>query len=106
MTDAPTDFDDDVRYDDRTGTYRLAFDRSADGSPSVSIVLAIATIEGVDPADLPPLDYTVDTDALDALFGSRDGRGARMDGSLTFEYEGYRVTTASEEIVFDPSPDE
>ena len=104
MTDVPTGFDeDDVRYDDRTGTYRVTLDRSRNEAPSVSIVLAIATIEGVDPTGLTPLGHHVDTDALDALFGSGDDRPTSLEGTLSFEYEGYKVTTGAGEIVIDPS---
>lgn len=42
-------------------------------SPSVAIVNAVAKAAGVDPLDLPPLYESVDTDALDNLFGKHDG---------------------------------
>ena len=103
MTDSPIDFDDEVRYDDRRGTYHVTLDRSRNDTPSVSIVLAIATIEGVDPTDLTPLDHHVDTDALDALFGSGDDRPTSLEGTLSFEYEGYQVTMGEGEIVIDPT---
>lgn len=61
---------------------------SKTASPSISVVLAVADREGVDPTELDPsLAEVVDPDALDAVFDGGDAR----DGTIRFEYHGYRV---------------
>lgn len=52
--------------------------------PSVAIVEAIATAEGVTPTDLAPLYETVDADAIDRLFADRN---AGEDPSLVLQFD-------------------
>lgn len=53
---------------------------------SQRVIEAIATAEGIEPADVPaPLNEVVDPDALNTLF--RD-----TNGSVTFTYQNYKVT--------------
>lgn len=58
------------------------------------VVDALATVEGVDPLSLAqPLNDSVDTDALDALFAPRhDGTPRTGSGFVEFWSNGYRVT--------------
>lgn len=48
-----------------TDTVRHSWSRS--DRPSTAIVEAVAAATGRAPTDLPPLEYDVDTDALDAV---------------------------------------
>lgn len=54
------------------------------------IVSGVATLEGVDPVELPPLFDAVDPDALEAVFATTPS-GTRRCGSVAFTYAGYRV---------------
>jgi hypothetical protein len=56
--------------------------------PSIAIVEAIADRTGRDATDLPPLQDTVDVDALNALVR----RPGHDDVRITFEYDGLVVT--------------
>lgn len=51
------------------------------------IVTEIATREGVEPTDLPPLARTVDPDALSTLVDPGSDRSV----SVEFTYQGYEV---------------
>lgn len=57
-----------------------------------AIVSEVATREGVEPTDLPPLARTIDPDALRDVVDS--GRGGSV--SVRFSYEGYDVTVDSD----------
>ncbi|MFB6309722.1 MAG: HalOD1 output domain-containing protein [Salinirussus sp.] len=50
-----------------------------------SVVKAVARREGVEESELPPLYDAIDTEALDRLFRA-------SGGSVTFEYNGYRIS--------------
>lgn len=74
-------------------------------SISSRVVWAIADERGVDPADLPPLHETVDTDALDALVDHDSDR--RGGCTVRFSYAGRTVRIHDGKIsldVSDPSP--
>lgn len=61
-----------------------------DVEPSIAVVEAVATREGVDPRVLdPPLNEVVDGDALDSLFA--DGATSH-EASVNFSFCGYDVT--------------
>jgi hypothetical protein len=64
----------------------LTTDESDDTVPTV--VEEIASREGVDFTELPPLSRTVDGDALTKLLRSADG----TDLTVEFSYCGYEVT--------------
>lgn len=55
-------------------------------SPSERVVRVVAQETDVDPLDLPPLQYTIDADALDAAVSGLD------DGSVEFDYADRCVT--------------
>ena len=55
-------------------------------SPSERVVRVVAEEADVDALDLPPLHYTIDTDALDAAVELLD------DGSVEFRYADRYVT--------------
>ncbi|WP_254280112.1 HalOD1 output domain-containing protein [Haloarcula marina] len=57
---------------------------------SETVVEAVAAAEGVDPTDLSETLYpAINADALDVLF-------VESSGSVTFEYNGYEITVASD----------
>lgn len=66
----------------------------------MAIVREIATIEGTDPEELPPLYDVVDTDALDALVRQADADGL----TIGFDYGNYRVRVeGTGEVTVTPS---
>ncbi|WIV67868.1 HalOD1 output domain-containing protein [Natrialbaceae archaeon AArc-T1-2] len=68
------------------GTAVLSYDLA--DRPTVAVVDAVATVEGVDPISLEPLHDAVDTDALDRLVGHTRSNG---DVRVTFAFAGYEV---------------
>lgn len=60
-------------------------------APSVVIVEAVAEVTGEEPAEMPPLQRTIDMDALESLVGERGESSVR----LSFEYVGTEVTVES-----------
>jgi len=58
---------------------------------SEKVIADVAEREDVSPMDLTPLHEIVDPDALDTLFQPTPN-AARMDGDVSFQYCGYRVT--------------
>ncbi len=64
-----------------------------DGPVSARIVEAVARTSGVDPLELPSLQGTVDTDALDALYAHASDAGSAP--AMRFSYAGYRVHVRS-----------
>lgn len=67
-------------------------------SPSVTVVSAIASIRGCSPVQLPPLYDTIDPDSLDQFVSILDSHGS-SNVSITFRYNGYRVTVQSSQTV-------
>lgn len=67
-------------------------------SISTRVVRAVAEEKGVDPAALPPLHDTVDTDALDALVDDTDRRGGC---TVQFAYAGRTVRIHDGDIVLE-----
>ncbi|WP_123539391.1 HalOD1 output domain-containing protein [Halosimplex salinum] len=55
---------------------------------TLSVIRAVADVEGTDPTDLPPLADAVDADALNKLL-EHEGRDAELQ--ITFRYCGYHV---------------
>lgn len=58
---------------------------------SERIVNEVATCDGVDPVELPPLFDAVDPDALEALFAPT-ANGEKRRGKIWFSYADYDVT--------------
>ncbi|WP_306057355.1 HalOD1 output domain-containing protein [Natronococcus wangiae] len=68
-----------------------------------AIVDQVAELEDASPIELePPLYSAIDTEALDRLFRSVDGRGC-----VVFEWLGYEITAyqSGQVTVFDPPRD-
>lgn len=70
---------------------RAVHEGSRDDSVATAVVSSVATVAGVEPTALPPLQRSLDVDALEAVLGSaREGTA-----TATFTYAGYRVTADS-----------
>lgn len=89
-------------YDSRTDTYRTTHDWSAERSLGLTVVDAVAALEGRPPTECAPLHDVIDPEALDDLFGP-EGSEAPAEGCLRFEYLGHAVTVrdTGEVIVHD-----
>lgn len=64
---------------------------------SLKIVQRVAEKTGREPSEMEPLSTVVDTDALNTLF-----QGA--SGSVSFLYEGYRITVSADGAVTVENP--
>ncbi|PSQ15269.1 hypothetical protein BRD00_14940 [Halobacteriales archaeon QS_8_69_26] len=81
--------DESVRpeFDPASGTYRVHHDQGGTDDASTTVVLALASVTGEDPLDMPPLHLAVDADVLDAHVDGHD-----RDATMAFEFHGHRVT--------------
>lgn len=70
-----------------------------DESTSERVVRTVAVYSNRSALDLPPLSDVIDPDALDALFAAPAGGHPRPDGTVEFDYAGYRVTLSSDRSV-------
>lgn len=75
------------------GTHHLAHDWSGETTLSETIVTAVADAEDEPQAGLPPIDASINPDALDALFEADGDR--QHSGCVTFSYYGYTVVVRS-----------
>lgn len=71
-------------------------DCEAYDSPVTAVAEAVSTATGRDQADLEPLQYTVDADALDRLF--EDAGAEELVVSFTYEDVQVRVTEQVVEV--------
>jgi Halobacterial output domain 1 len=72
-------------------TYHTHRDTTSLGSPSVTVIEAIAAIRGIDPTETRiPLMDVLDPDALDALF-TRDPPGHQTTGHIAFTIDALTV---------------
>lgn len=86
-----------VEFDTDTECFRATYDSTHD-SPGLAVVEVVSTALGKDPLDLMPLQFVIETDALDELVtGPSNGLG--ICGSISFCYEGFDVTVYSEDII-------
>lgn len=70
--------------------FESAFD-PMEGSVSLRVVEAVATLYDVDSTDLDPLYSVIDPDALDALFAPTQA-DRRLTGEVTFQYENLVIS--------------
>jgi len=89
----------DYRSDDDLDRYR--YSRSPEENLSSVVTRGIIDILECDIEELPPLSETLDVDALDALFVSR-----QADVRLEFDYSGCHVTVEGETEVCISPPEE
>ncbi|WP_224449548.1 HalOD1 output domain-containing protein [Haloprofundus salilacus] len=88
---------DTIRYHPEDDVFRAPYDSSRD-EPSLAVVAVLAAVDRRDPLELSSLFYTLDTDALDALFDestSREGSRPR----ISFYYEGFEVVVFGEDVI-------
>lgn len=73
-------------------TRDVEYEIGVNESVSTAVVRAVSAVEGRKPCSLRPLEYVLDTDALDRLFESRSTGEPRAGGCLSFVYSGCRVS--------------
>ncbi|WP_458206910.1 HalOD1 output domain-containing protein [Haladaptatus sp. NG-SE-30] len=83
--------------------HQFSFDESQTDSIVVAISKAVAQVTDSPLEELPPLQETVDCDALEALFHSFDIDGMAGIGQVQFPFHGctVRVDTTRTVQVFD-----
>lgn len=82
-----------LEFDRHTDECQFSFDPEA-WSASVAVVSALAVLTDTDPLDLPPLDRSVDSHALDRLVDPNSERTA--DATVRFSTDGYDVAVDSD----------
>jgi hypothetical protein len=88
--------------DSRTGAFGVDYSDHSPWPASTTVVLGIASLMGVEPTSLCPLNAAVDPDALNQQVRDDWDR----DAKLSFEFHGYRVTVGSHgHIEFAPLED-
>ena len=60
------------------------------------VVTGVATLEGTDPVELPPLFDAIDPDALASVFAT-SASGACRSGTVEFTYAGHQVQVSVDE---------
>lgn len=83
-----------VEFDVEGDRFRATFDDDRDPL-CLAVVAVVAVATGREPNDLQPLENSIDTDALNALFSATPGT-SRRSGRVTFEYEGFALTVGSD----------
>lgn len=83
-----------IMSDEPVAEHRGVHDVQNDASVATSVVVSVAAIVGVEPTALPPLQRSIDTDALEDVFAS--GREGAGDVTVRFSYAGCRVTVESD----------
>lgn len=102
----------DVWYDAEAEAYKVDPATVREQGVSISVILAVADVSGMDPNEQKPLNDVVDPEALDDLFArAQESAGGETD-CVSFTYSGFRVTVYRDgEVVLQPrdpafSPDE
>ena len=80
--------------DELGSEHRARCDLGSGESVTTSVIVSVAAVSGAEPTALPPLQRTVDTDALEAVVGS--AHEAETDLSVSFGYAGYRVSVETD----------
>lgn len=71
-----------------------------------SISMDIAEKTGLDVCELPPLNETIDAEALDAFLRNSNSPDTHPERSVEFPYCGYRVTVDSTgQVQLHPKPE-
>lgn len=83
--------DRSFEYCSESDTYRARYDGSSVRT-STAVIEAIARLTGEEPTQMPPVQTTVDLDALDTLTRSETSDGVL----ISFVYEGYDITIRSD----------
>lgn len=75
-----------------SGTYSAEYD-SETTTPTMAVITALTEILDVHPTSLPPLQYSIDTEAMDDFFCSHDD--TESPAQLSFSFVSHEVTVAS-----------
>lgn len=77
-----------------------------DDSLVAEVIRVVAVHSNQEPENLPPLNNTVDPDALDDIFEPRTDGTPRRGGIIEFTYAGYDVRiTGNQEVEVEPFVD-
>jgi hypothetical protein len=74
-------------------TVRIRYDWSST-PPSAAVVETVATALDCDPMEMDPLYEYIDPDALDDLVGASDSNPTGRETSISFRFDGHRVTVS------------
>jgi hypothetical protein len=79
---------DQLRISLECETVRELRPDESSGSPVDAIVETVASLEGVDPGELPPLYESIDPDVLNTV---ARGRPSDSDAAVCFVYDGWNI---------------
>lgn len=103
MTEPEESPPDPSDRDANGGERQFWHDWTGPASLSTTVVLAAAEVTGRAPADLPPLNDSIDPDALDSIFSPGLDTTLRTEGYVAFEFVDYDVRVhANGNVVFSP----
>ncbi len=85
-----------VEHPPGSGSVRTQFDQEKTPA-SMAIIATLANLLDTDPIAMDPLYSAVDPDALDALFGVRNGTTGEFH--VTFTHEGHAITVYSSGMI-------
>lgn len=71
-----------------------------DDSVSSVVTRSVCELEGCRLTDLPPLQETLDVDAVETLVCSATNKTPTFDGSITFEYSDSQIAILVNSTVF------
>lgn len=77
----------------------ITYEIDSDELPSEAVVRATAALTGMPVIELDPLFDVVDPDHLDGLFDDSRRRLVPEERSVTFAFNGCRVSVTGEEVV-------
>lgn len=75
---------------DRVPVVEVTCHQTSDRTPLEAIILAITEASDVDPTELPPLQQSIDLDAINQLFAGTSGTESG-DAVLSFTFENWVV---------------
>ncbi|GAA0522478.1 hypothetical protein SAMN04488066_105101 [Halorubrum aquaticum] len=102
MTFDDTNLTEDAGAGESSETVGAAWDGS--DLPSTAVVEAVASANGREPLEMPPLYDTLDAEALDGLL-TADRDGAHGNVGVSFTYDGaYVWVDSGGTIEVDPDP--
>lgn len=100
----------DTMPHDSDDRFTFSYQSDEDGQPMRAIIDAMAWTKDISPTDLEPLQYSINVDELNRLFGRSDSwvlYRASSDSSpsnhtYSFEYEDCTVTVTPDMIQIEP----
>ncbi|MFC7021077.1 MULTISPECIES: HalOD1 output domain-containing protein [Haloarcula] len=96
-----TDSDRGAGHDptaDADGVVRAEYDWSS-VTPSTAVIETVAIARNSEPTGFEPMYHSVDTDALNALFGSDGRHAAGGVSTVSFAFAGHDVTVRDTGLV-------